>query len=698
MLVKLRLFLLLILFSGNSFCQIKNQIIVFENTEKKEDKSIKLTNTFSVLHALKVAGIPYDTTTFFDSILRSKIIFFTEPLTENQFNEAEVALLYDFVEKGGTIIGSQLKNDDLYNLFGISGYKFKTNRKEIFWNTKNTVEEAYLINDSNEFHQYLADSNTTQLFGTRAFTLSTGLPFLLFENNENAGVINQFGKGYTYLFGFNFEDVILRNQVLKHFKANRTYSNGFEPGSDVLYHFIRGIYRKHVPFATHKHTSINNSKSLLIITHDVDATSAIKDIMTDFSSYEYENNIRTSYFVTTHYMHDSVAKNFWDGYTNEIKSVLSKKHEVASHSVSHTPDFDNSSIVTIGDCESLNHENYKPFYDGKVSNNVFVCGETKVSKSLLDTYAGANVKSFRAGYLAYNKGILEALENSNYTFNSSHSANNVLTGYPFQGHLNLSMNAEESHIYEIPNTISDVFMEERISEENYNQKVAIWTDVQKRYQENETPVVLLIHPNRPWKIIAQQNFTKNLTSNVAIIPFDEYGYFWKNREQLVFNQFVNSDSTVIVKIESDSLPNYSSFIIHDGQYAKKIILLNNQNDTITYQSANWETTDLIIFNTEFKESYTDFEYIENYTFRNIDIYPNPVNETFSFHIELVNDADIKFEIYDHQGRAIIIPYDKRFELGEYKLPISIEKFNQGIYFYRIYVNGEVVKKGKIAKN
>lgn len=688
--MKLFVLNLLLFISIFSFSQTKkNSIYIYVTTES--------TNTFSVKHALKVAGVPFQTIKSFDSLFLSKIILFTETIDENSLSNEQVEKLTSYVSNGGIIIATQLKQTSLFSLFGVESYKFKTNRQKLTWNTSIVPEEAYLINDTLEKNQLLADSSNATIFGTRAYSLKTGKSFLTFENEENAGVINQLGKGFTYLFGFNWEDVILRNQVLKHFKANRTYSNGFEPGSDVLYHFIRGIYRRHIPFAVHKHTCINNSKSMLIITHDVDATSAIKDIMTDFSSYEYENNIRSTYFVTTHYMHDSVAKNFWDGYTSEIKSVLAKKHEIASHSVSHTPDFDNSSIVPIGECETLNHSNYKPFFDGKISNNVSVCGETKVSKSLLDTYAGANVKSFRAGYLAYNKGILDALEQTNYTFNSSHSANNVLTGYPFQGHLNLSMNSPASTIYEIPNTISDVFMDERISEENYPKKVAIWTNVQKRYQENETPVVLLIHPNRPWKITAQQNFIKNLDSTIAIIPFEEYGHFWKEREEFQFETEFSEDSIITISFLSDTINPKQSLIIHNGLAAKKIVLLSKNKDTLQFLSDRWNENDLILFHSRIKEKYTEFEYIENQSVRNIDIFPNPAEDYFQLNFELVNDSDVLFEMFDQYGKRILTPYNQRLELGVYKTPIVISQLNAGIYFYTLYINNEKIRVGKIVK-
>ena len=43
-----------------------------------------------------------------------------------------------------------------------------------------------------------------------------------------------------------------------------------------------------------------------------------------------------------------------------------------------------------------------------------------------------------------------------------------------------SFNGETSNVYELPVTISDVFNETPITEENYTDKVATWLDVLKK--------------------------------------------------------------------------------------------------------------------------------------------------------------------------------------------------------------------------
>src|SRR6202008_4053950 len=97
----------------------------------------------------------------------------------------------------------------------------------------------------------------------------------------------------------------------------------------------------------------------------------------DYANYEKQNNIRSTYLITTHYMHDGLAKDFYDGYENKISLVYGLGHDIQSHSVSHVPDFDIETIVPMGSPGNT-RQNYLPYYDGAVSTGVTVFGEVEV--------------------------------------------------------------------------------------------------------------------------------------------------------------------------------------------------------------------------------------------------------------------------------------------------------------------------------
>lgn len=676
----------------------ENKIAVF-NIESRNNVTSG-NDVFSVKQALIVAGVPYEITSDFTAAFQYKFVILTSNIEPSTFTISEKDSIIQFVNEGGVLFMNQLKDDYLFDLAGVSDYSYSNIHYSLSWIADNLGEEGSYIDDENELIMQLTDSSFTASVQTRSYTLSTGIPLAKFENDSIVISKNLYGLGCVYLIGLNWSDMVLRNQVMRHFKAARTYSNGFEPGSDIYFLFIREVYNKFNTFSVYKHTSILNSDNILVITHDVDATSAIEDIMTDFSSYEYLNNIRSTYFITTHYMHDSVAKDFWNGYEDQILSVKDKNHEIASHSVSHVPDFDNSSIVPLGNCLENTVQSYRPFFNGGFSENVTVCGEASVSRTLLENVVEIPLRAYRTGYLAYNKYLVEGLEKTNYKYNSSSSANNVLTNFPYQSHYGLSMNQGLANLYEVPNTISDVFMDERISETNYNDKVDIWLDVQKKNAANYSPTILLIHPNRPWKITAQERFVKEMTSNTAIIPISEYADYWIAREKCDFKIEETIDSNINVVISNYSLPlhEFQSFIVVNGQYANNITVLSEAGDTIHMLQSDFRTNDVILYLSEFDENYNEFDYHEDKVISNFLVYPNPFQDQVTFHYTLINDATVKLKIYSFSGELVDEPLNDYFELGPHNFKYINDKLSNGIYFYTLHFNDEKSIVGKIIMN
>jgi len=363
--------LLFIFLSITCFSQ-KNRIAIFDLTLRNAEANDG--NKFSIEHLLKVSGLPYFVTDSVNLALQSKLIICSSNIEPTSFSQIEKDSLITFVQNGGHLLVTQLKDTILFPFFGVSDYQYGTNRYEYHWQLDSTNSAYRWLNEDNEKKIRLADTSYAASLNTRSYMLTSATALATFEDNTPAFIKNNYGQGTTYVLGINWKDIVLRNQVGAHYKAARSYSNDFEPGTDVFMLFIKALYAKHNNYAVWKHTSGLNSKSSLIITHDVDATSAIKDIMNDFASYEKSNNIKSTYFITTHYMHDSLAKNFWNGYTPDLINVKNKGHEIASHSVSHVPDFDNESIVPEGTCGNT-ELSYQPFYNGMLSTNVTVCGE-----------------------------------------------------------------------------------------------------------------------------------------------------------------------------------------------------------------------------------------------------------------------------------------------------------------------------------
>lgn len=680
----IQLFLFFLL-SSIGFSQ-SNRIALLDLTTRNSESTSG--NAFSAEHLLKVAGFPYLVTDSVGLATRSKFILCSSNIETTTFSDDEKDSLRAFVNKGGILFVTQLKDNSLFDLFGVSNYHYSTQHFSFYWNY-NPADPAFkLLDDPNEKWIKLGDSSYTDVMGTRNYELTTATALARFDDDSAAFCMNQYGLGKTYVLGISWKDVFLRNQVMGSYNADRTYSNGFEPGSDVFILFIRSLYASEFPYSVWKHTSGLNSKASFIITHDVDATTSIRDMMGNFASYEHDNKIRATYFITTHYMHDSLAKDFWHGYTDNLKIVSQMGHEIGSHSVSHVPDFDNETIVPEGSCGE-DENSYQPFYNGHFSSNVTVCGEVTVSKLLLERDLNATIRSFRSGYLAYNKKILNSLETNGYNYNSSHSANDVLTEFPFQGHLDLSMSSAPSSILEIPNTISDVFMADPISETNYDSKAAIWLDVIKRNSANFAPTVLLIHPNRVYKLVGEQHVIRSIASNIRIVPFEQFGDFWTARNQCNFDYEMENDSTLVITIHNESMPlNHElSFVVSQGMELAKIRVEDENHNEIQLLQAAWEGNDKILYSENFSPDYANFYFDPTVLGVGLPNYPNPfVNQT-TFQLEIMFACNVSLKIYDVSGRLVDEPVNEHLEIGKYSYVYDNPGLKSGLYFYEYRFEG-----------
>jgi len=644
-------------------------------------------NRFSAEHALKVAGIPYFVTDSVNLALRSSLILCSSNIEPTTFFQSERDSLRAFVQRGNTLFITNLKDTALYSLFGVRDYQYSTQRYEMRWLHAASDPLFRWLDDPMEIDLKLGDTSYSDVIGTRGYDVTTAQALAKFEDDSAAACVNGYGQGHAVLLGLAWKDVILRNQMAQHFDAARSFSNGFEPQSDVFMLFLRAVYAKYNPWAVWKHTSGLNSRSTLIITHDVDATTGMQG-MNDFAGYEAANDIRATYFVTTHYMHDSLAKDFYTIFTDELALVRGKGHELSSHSVSHVPDFDDESIVPQGNCGNT-ELTYRPFWNGISSSGVSVCGEVEVSKLLLERDLGVGVRSFRAGYLAYNDKIINALEDNGYSYNSSQSANNVLSAFPFQAHKDLSMSGAISSVYEIPNTISDVFHDDPIWEGNYLQKAMQWTDVVARNANNNAPSVLLIHPNRRWKIDGEQYLLRHMPAGQRVRPFDQFGDYWRARESCAFGTRLLNDSVLLVTILNSSLPLHPdmSFVVNDGQSLFQILVQDENGNPIPLLRSPWEGNDLILHSENFDERYDLFTLNVAENFSLAAPYPNPFTDETSLLLELMEGAHVRLDLFDPSGRWVAQAVNENLFVGPNTLRISRGTLGQGLYFFRLNVGG-----------
>ena len=655
----------LVVLAQLSFAQSR-QVAVLDMTNYNSETGAS--RQLSAERLIKLIGVPYLLTDSLELAMQHPIILTGSRIMDGAFSAGQIADLKNWVTAGGTIITSSLREPDLFDVFGIDSSTSSNALFEITFDTTSASVFNY-IDDSLEVTIPLGDPVQVTTFYSKYYSLTTGTSLASFENNECALVKNSFGSGTAYAFGPDFRDVTFRNQFNADVNANRTYSNGFEPSSDVIMLLVRNMINEHLPNPIYSHTIPNKGRSVVLITHDIDSQTAV-DTMLDFAIYEQSIYAIGQYNATTRYLGDSLMSDFYIGSQSKYNQVLAMGHVVASHSVGHFPDFSNQSLFPFGSLGNTT-TNYLPFNNGSYTAGASILGELEVSKNLIESDLNTTVKSFRAGHLVYPDSLILGLETMGYSFNSTYSANDILTSFPFYALKTPSFSALESSIIEIPMTISDVFHADPINASNYSQKVAIWTDATVKYAANNSPVVLLIHPNRMYKLAAQQDYINSLATDVLVYSFEGYGEFWKKRDALSYTSAI-SGNDMTVTINDANLIGQQSFVI-DFNGLDTVIFKNQLGASIDFDWMPWTYNTRLYFQENGSAGFNQTDHSSL-----IQIYPNPSTG-------LVNIAGYQgeFELIDLSGKICAAGSVQEGQA------IDVSQMTAGIYLLKL---GEVMKK------
>ncbi len=633
------LILVLLMAGGSCYSQTQRKVALLNmNAYNLEANNSRFQ---ACVNLLKLAGVPFDTTSFIDTAINYPVILTGSRIIDTALTIPQKMQLQNYVSNGGVLISSSLRDASLFPLFGINVSDSDNNLYFINWNTGAAPQYFDLVNDSLEKTVALADTDQTNYF-SRAYTLSTGQSLGNYEDGRCALVKNNFGLGKTYLFGPDFRDIILRSELNMDLEAQRTYSNGFEPSKDVFVFIVRNIIRNSIPNSVYKYTSPDNSSSVLLITHDVDSKTSL-DSMYYFYEYEASKGISAQYNITTRYIADEWMSAYYTGSEPKVDSLLYFGQVLASHSVGHFPDYADDSIFHYGSLGNTT-VSYTPGYFSGITTGGTVLGELEVSKEMIESTYGVNVRSYRSGHLCFPDSLGMGLQALNYEFNSTNSANDVLTGFPFYNYDRKSFSGNPSSVLEIPMTISDVFKDNPIADTNYFLKVTIWIEDIAKYDQNNSPVTLLIHPNRGYKLNAMKDLLDSLPPNMHIYPFQLYGEYWRKRDSLVFHTELSND-TLYVRMDNAYDSRQSFVIDHGGMSVIRFFDMNGNE--ITFYSQPYSASQRLYYSQPWTIDVADNQ-TENFNFN---LYPNPTNGTLTIANQM-SYKDAIIEISDISGKTV----------------------------------------------
>jgi len=256
---------------------------------------------------------------------------------------------------------------------------------------------------------------------------------------------------------------------------------------------------------------------------------------------------------------------------------------------------------------------------------------------------------FRAGHLSFPKKLANALDTLGYRYDCTLSTNDMGYSFPFPMKKNKSFSGTTTKVYEVGVTISDVI--ENISRETYPQAVEIWLSSTYHYAQNHSPVSLLIHPNRTWKLWAQQDYIREIGHKVMKLNTAAYGDYWRMREDVSFYSRVSND-TLFITIPQSQLPldPWMSFMTEGSGQINEVVVKSSTGNILEMAVERLRTNNrMIIYNGDYSVGTNE---IQAQTQSAYVIYPNPSSGIFSIKAPS-NENQIELNVFDLAGKLIL---------------------------------------------
>ena len=537
-------------------------------------------------NSLQIQGIPFVATTDIEEAVRRPLVIMGGTLANTTLPPAEREALYAYVERGGVLLATQVRGNMFFPLFGLIDATTSQANFRLHFTDERDAALRYL-NRPEELTISLGDPLLyAETVWSTEYTPGRGTAVLARYGNGAAALTRHaYGRGLAYALGLGFKETTLLPQIARSFEAARQWINAFEPSGDVFRLLLRGLYEENVhPFLL-VHTVPDGRETALVLSHDVDARESFRNSLI-FAEMEASLGVKSTFFVTTKYFDDETDIGYYTEDRIEwMRQVASIGSEVESHSVSHSATFDK---FPVGSPEAES-----PSY-GPPDLTLF--GEIRVSKQLLDRDLGQNTTGFRAGYLRFPNELLHVLEASGYRYDSSVSAQNVLTNFPYFGLRRRFVGAEPSSIVVVPVTLDDSLG--YLTPETQEDVLQNWTEIIRANAENGAITTLLIHPtDTTYKLEAERRLiAAHLRPEIWIGDVGSLARFWANRSLLepVVHIDKNGKTVIALNLSRDQLPSGQALVVETRRGAAIPDVVDVTGKPIMVQSRLGEDTVMLL--------------------------------------------------------------------------------------------------------
>jgi peptidoglycan/xylan/chitin deacetylase (PgdA/CDA1 family) len=525
--------------------------------------------------------IPYDLISIEEDISLYDVIYVAGPLDNSRLDPYSTNLLYDYVENGGTLVAAGNIGSRLYPLFGVQ--KIEPSKKR-FRLTFSGEDPSLRYIDRPEERTISLGNGEDSFY--REIIWSFGLVageeacvLARFDDGIPGFLSRGYGRGRAYLLGLSYTESVLLPQVGKDYEAQRRYVNSFEPSSDTVMLLVKAIYESNARPPVYISGIPYAKPTALILSHDVDAQTSFQDSL-KFADLEAKFGVTSTFFENTKYFTDWMDIDYYNvpENVNAIRDLKLRGWDIGSHTVSH---YKKLSSAPEGD-PSVTYKTYRP------ETQISVQGEVRVSKELLDRdVPHQNTVSFRAGDLEFPNFLIRVLEDAGYLYDSTFSANDVLTAFPFRALRERNLGSSESEIFEIPITLDDSMG--FLTPDTVEKTIATWIDIVEAHAENEAITVLLVHPSdtreKTYKLVAQELLMQRLVEMGGWMGnLTEFGEFWRSRDALSFSVFLKKDGTLVIETDrpGSQIHPMVAFVVSKDRRVKRVSVQDSTGATLRY--------------------------------------------------------------------------------------------------------------------
>jgi len=513
----------------------------------------------------QTAGLPYIITDKLTKLEKCNFIFIDASLNDPLD-------LYKAIKKTELINTKRLlavsfngilnaKYGGLKKLFGYKDYK--ATKEHFSFHLKSSKFFKYF--DTKEEKQYTISSINTAPY-TNTIILGSAQAIALYDDMSPAITLNQYNKGYAINLGISLFDLRFRNLIDKDFYANKYDYNHFEPLSDFIILFLKGIYETSQKQSIILHTSKYNNDGSIILTHNIDSKQDLKYI-NQLVTLENSLGITPTCFINPKYYSDTQSNAYF--MPKNFKFITSLKDKKVDFGVYSNPQKENFFLLEKGTCKE-SYPSYQQFRLIDTKELPTVCGEAKIPKELLNAIGISNIVNFRSGNLLYNQYLPEVLPLFGYKYSSSFFAEDIMSYFPFRYPKDYDLITEEGKIYEIP-----VSFKQNSLIPLYLQTNNI-LELLKKISNNGgvMSMIIPIDSNKYKLPFSTSKFVtklyKQIPNNIWKCSMSEFDDFWATRNSIVFRYQINNKQI--------SLYIYSPKNIDGLTFTTNNISLNQQHD------------------------------------------------------------------------------------------------------------------------